>query len=284
MLGHTGYNGGKFMASRQYIPGAPLAAFVKCFWYWEGEPQKHSKERLMPNGEACVIFNLRNDAIRIYDSDDVDRCHSYGPSVFSGARTEGFVIDTAEQERTFGIAFQPGGSFPFFRQPASEMENNSVELDSLWGLAAGEIRERLLAARGINDMFGVVERELLHRAARPVALHPAVAFARCEFCRAPLTTTVTRVAEQTGLSQRRFIQLFREQVGLAPKAFCRVRRFQRVLHSVYGAKEAEWVQVALDCGYYDQAHFNHDFRAFSGVTPGEYLKRATMHLNHVPIA
>lgn len=132
----------------------------------------------MPNGEGCVIFNLRNDAIRIYDAENLNHHRSYGFSVFSGARTEGFVIDTAQQERTFGIAFLPGGSFPFFRQPASETENNSVELDCLWGLAAGEIRLRLLAARGIDEMFGVIEHELLGRAARPIALHPAVAFAR----------------------------------------------------------------------------------------------------------
>jgi AraC-like DNA-binding protein len=272
------------MPSRQYAPGAPLSSFVKCFWYWQGEPLKYTKERLMPNGEACVIFNLRAEPIRIYDPENLDRYRSYGSSVFSGARTQGFVIDTQQQERVFGIEFQPGGSFPFFHPPASETENASVALDCLWGFAAGEIRERLLTARGVHGMFDVAERELLRRLARPLALHPAVAFARREFCTAPRIAAVGRVVETTGLSQRRFIELFRQQVGLTPKAFCRVRRFQRVLRSVHGAKEAEWAQVALDCGYFDQAHLSHDFRAFSGVTPGEYLKRATTHLNHVPIA
>ncbi len=272
------------MSSRQYSPGGPLSSFVKCFWYWEGEPRNHSKERLMPNGEACVIFNLREAPIRIYDPDDLDRYHSYGSSVFSGARTQGFVIDTAQQERVFGVEFQPAGSFPFFPPPACEMENASVALECLWGFAAGEIRERLLAARNLNEMFAIAERELLRRLSRPLALHPAVAFARREFCAAPQMPTVARVVQKTGISQRRFIQLFHEQVGLTPKAFCRVRRFQSVLLSVHGAKEAEWAQVALDCGYFDQAHLNHDFRAFSGVTPGEYLRRATLHLNHVPLA
>ena len=272
------------MPSRQYAPGAPLSSFVKCFWYWAGEPRKHAKERLMPNGEACVIFNLREAPIRIYDPENLDRYESYGSSVFSGARSQGFVIDTEQQERVFGIEFQPAGSFPFFHAPASETENASVPLDCLWGFAAGEIRERLLAARSVSEMFAVAERELLRRLSRPLALHPAVAFARREFCAAPQITTVSRVVHNTGFSQRHFIQLFHEQVGLTPKAFCRVRRFQSVLLSVHGAKEAEWAQVALDCGYFDQAHLNHDFRAFSGVTPGEYLKRATLHLNHVPIA
>jgi AraC-like DNA-binding protein len=63
-----------------------------------------------------------------------------------------------------------------------------------------------------------------------------------------------------------------------------VRRFQRVLESVHRKAGVNWARVALDCGYYDQAHFIHDFQAFSGMTPAAYLARATEHLNHVPMA
>jgi methylphosphotriester-DNA--protein-cysteine methyltransferase len=62
-----------------------------------------------------------------------------------------------------------------------------------------------------------------------------------------------------------------------------VRRFQRVLENVHRKNAVDWVQVALDGGYYDQAHFIHDFQGFSGLTPATYLARATEHLNHVPM-
>ena len=96
-------------------------------------------------------------------------------------------------------------------------------------------------------------------------------------------TTIAWMTEQIGLSPRRFIQLFRQQVGLTPKSFCRVRRFQQALTTVHGTKQVDWTQVALDCGYYDQAHFIHDFQSFSGMTPSAYLAAATPHLNHVPL-
>jgi AraC-like DNA-binding protein len=237
----------------------------------------------MPNGEPSIVFNLTGDPIRIYDADNIERFSCYGHAVISGARTNCFVIDTVQEERVFGIQFQPGGAFPFFRVPASEMENESIALADLWPHAAKEIWERLLAAPSIRDMFRFAEQYLLAQAVRPLEFHPAVAFARRQFCAGPHHVSVASVLGAIGLSQRRFIQLFHEQIGLTPKAFCRVRRFQRILETIHGAREVDWIDVALDCGYYDQAHFIHDFRAFSGLTPSEYLSRATPHLNHVPV-
>ncbi len=95
--------------------------------------------------------------------------------------------------------------------------------------------------------------------------------------------SVSRVVEQTGFSQRRFIQLFSEEVGLTPKLFSRVSRFQKVIRTAHRVDEINWAQVALDCGYYDQPHFVHDFRSFAGITPSEYLLRKTPHVNHVPM-
>lgn len=229
-----------------------------------------------------MVFNLRDDWMRIYDPDDLNRYQVYGQAVLSGARTKSFVIDTVQEERVFGIQFQPDGTFPFFRLPASEMENQTIDLLCLWGRAGDELRERLLAAPTIAHMFLLSEKFLLLQLVRPLGLHRAVAFAQQQFCRYPHRVSVGSVVADIGMSQRRFIQLFHEQVGLTKKAFCRVRRFQRILHKVHETREVDWADVALTCGYYDQAHFIHDFRDYSGITRSQYLVRATEHLNHVP--
>ena len=93
--------------------------------------------------------------------------------------------------------------------------------------------------------------------------------------------TVTR---QTGLSHRRFIEVFRDQVGLTPKVYWRLQRFRQVLQRVHRAPRVEWADLALECGYYDQAHFIRDFRAFSGLSPSAYLAQRGEHLNHVPLS
>jgi AraC-like DNA-binding protein len=293
-------SGGGPMMHRLYVPPAPLASFIRCFWYWEGTPhhpsaptegapgaptpQPHARERLLPNGEASIVFNLRDEEMRLYDADDPSRFVSCGLAGLTGARTHCFAIDTAAEEWVVGIQFRPGGTFPFFREPAGEVANRSMPLEDLWRDAAGEIREQLLAACSADAMFAVLERALMAQLVRGLELHPAIEFARGHICRAPQVATVSGVMESIGLSQRRFIELFREQVGLTPKAFCRVRRFQRVLEAVHRRKSVDWAQVALDGGYYDQAHFIHDFQGFSGLTPAAYLALATEHLNHVPMA
>jgi AraC-like DNA-binding protein len=272
------------MASHRYKPPSPLGDFVQCFWYWEGIPEgTHTHERLMPNGEATIVFNLKDTPICIFHSDDVRRFDTYGHAIVSGPRTNYFVIGSAEQERVMGIQFKPGGSFPFFREPADAIENTSICLEDLWRARVDELLERMLSASDISGMFQILEQDLLDQLARPLAWHPAVDYVLHHFRRIPHLTTVARMTERIGLSPRRFIQLFRQQVGLTPKAFCRVRRFQQALTTVHGAKEVDWTQVALDCGYYDQPHFIHDFQAFSGMTPSAYLAAATPHLNHVPI-
>jgi AraC-like DNA-binding protein len=111
--------------------------------------------------------------------------------------------------------------------------------------------------------------------------HPAVALALAEFDRG--APTVGQVMDRIGLSRRRIIQVFTEQVGLTPKLYCRIQRFQQALRRVHRRKTVDWVQVALDCGYYDQAHFVHDFQAFSGLNPSAYLQQQGDHLNHVPL-
>ncbi|HSM77787.1 MAG TPA: helix-turn-helix domain-containing protein, partial [Bryobacteraceae bacterium] len=128
-----------------------------------------------------------------------------------------------------------------------------------------------------------LENALMARAVKRFERHPAVRFALDQFSGAERIRTVSEVSDQIGLSARRFIEVFRSEVGLTPKLFCRIRRFQKLIHSLGAGSRVNWANAALECGYFDQAHFIHDFQAFSGLTPSVYLSQRTEHLNHVPL-
>jgi AraC-like DNA-binding protein len=83
-------------------------------------------------------------------------------------------------------------------------------------------------------------------------------------------TGVAAVARGTGWSERRFSQIFREEVGFSPKVWCRIQRFQRVVRRLHRGEEVRWPELALDCGFYDQSHLANEFRAFSGISPTTY--------------
>ncbi|HJZ98821.1 MAG TPA: helix-turn-helix domain-containing protein [Candidatus Solibacter sp.] len=270
------------MEFRRRKPRGPLAGFVELLWYWNGPARPHAFERLLPDGSMELVINLREDEIRVYDRRDLNRFERLESAALVGPHSEYFVIDTAEQGCVMGVHFRPGGAFPFMRLPACELHGQHVSMCDLWGGFARELRDRVLCAQTIEHRFDVLESALTARAARPLAHHPAVAYALREFCGGG-TRTVADVIDTTGLSARRFIELFKHQIGMPPKQYCRVQRFQRVICGLGPPTSVDWADVAAENGYFDQAHLIHEFRAISGLTPCEYLGLRTEHLNHVPI-
>lgn len=245
----------------------------------------HSKERIVPSGTIEMVINLHEDELRIYDPAQPERCKRFSGAVVSGTYSGPFVIDTQEHVSVVGVHFRPGGAFPFLGTEASELANAHVDLEALWGTSAIELRERLCAAKTTAERFDLLEKALADHLFRPLERHYAVRFALDTFGRAESGLAVRDVARDAGLSQRRFIQLFTREVGMSPKLYCRVRRFQQTLQTVQRAAEPNWARLALDCGYYDQSHLIHDFRFFSNLSPTEYLRQRSERVmqNHVPL-
>jgi AraC-like DNA-binding protein len=266
-----------------YVPRPPLSEFVNVLWLYEGYTQGHAKERVLPSGAMQIVINLREDQTCVYDRDNTDRCQTYRGALVAGAHSEYIVIGTAQQECIMGVHFRPGGAFPFLRRPAGELRDTTLSLDALWGNAAIDLRDRLLEAATDQIRFEILEQVLSSELARGFHRHGAVGFALRRFMAAPHMASIGAVTGQIGLSPKRFIQVFRDETGFTPKVFCRIQRFQQALNSMEGRQNVEWTKVALDCGYYDQAHFIHDFRTFSGINPSSYLSSQTQHRNHVPL-
>jgi len=269
--------------AHHYRPPAPLSAHVDLFWYYSGFVRGHARERLLPTGTIELVINLHEDEVRTYDPDDTRICLRNAGSVVVGAHSRYFVLDTVEQIDVVGVHFRPGGAYPFLAPPADGFSNAHVDLEALWGLRTRELRERLLAAATPEAKFAVLGQALLARLGRGPEAHPAVLHALRCIDGAPQLQTIARLTERLGLSPKRFIQLFGQQVGLTPKVYCRVKRFQRAIQSVQRQQRVDWAGVAAACGYYDQAHFIRDFRAFSGLNPGAYLSQRGEYLNHVPM-
>lgn len=261
-------------------PTPPLSALVETIWDWDMPAQSHRLERMLPSAKAQLIINLAEDETRVYD--DALGCLRYAGTVLDAPCHRSFIIDTAEQVTVLGIVFRTGGAAPVFRERMDLLANTHVDLDALAGGAARTLRQRLLEAGDAATRLQIVHAWLLRQtvAARP---HAAIAHAVRAFDSTPQVQRIGAIAAHCRLSPRRFSELFREQVGMSPKRYARMQRFQQVIALAHGQRHVDWAGVAFDCGFHDQPHLVREFRAFSGLTPTAYLAQQGPHAQHVPL-
>jgi AraC-like DNA-binding protein len=210
------------------------------------------------------------------------------PSLVVGARSVYEIVDNSDMADLIGIVFEPGGFAPFVSDAVDLFSNRSVPLEDAWGATARSLRDRLREIADVRTRLSFLERFLTERFALQLAQRGRqrageVAFAVRGFECAPGMATVRDMAKQTGWSERRFSQVFREAVGLSPKTWCRVQRFQRAVQQLHAGGDVRWAEMALDCGFYDQSHFANEFRAFSGIDATTYSARRTRWANHIAV-
>ena len=248
------------------IPAPPLSNFVALFWSFDGDAPPHTRERLLPTATMDLVVRL-----------DGGRA----AAGVSGARSAFFEIDATQLTSVVGVHFKPGGGFPFFEPPAGALRDLRVPLDALWGCFAETLSQRLLEAQTPEMRFHILERALLDQSRGRLAGHPGVRWAIAQLGAIPCRS-VTDVVEDIGIGAKRFTEIFCDEVGVTPKLYSRIRRFQHALAVVERDSDVDWTDVALACGYFDQAHFNHDFRRFCGISPSTYLRHRTSR-NHVAV-
>ncbi|MEO8663399.1 MAG: helix-turn-helix domain-containing protein [Bryobacteraceae bacterium] len=258
-------------------PAAPLRDCIRLLWYTRAPDVLHQRERILPSGSVQIIVNLARDFI--WDCPEGRPECALAPSLVVGARSQYEIVDTSDMADLIGIVFHPGGFAPFASEAADIFSNRSVGLEDLWGTRSRTLRDLLREAPTPQVKLDALESFLLHSNLFRLTRHKVVSHALHRFAQ---FATVRDVAADTGWSQRRFSQIFREQVGLSPKVWCRIQRFQRAVRQLHAGADVAWAELALDCGYYDQSHFANEFRAFSGIDATTYSARRSRWINHIP--
>src|SRR5690349_1779361 len=220
------------------VPPPPLDRFIQSYWYWEGEAPGHAKDTIMASGRLGLLINLKQDQLSWYNGARFADRNLLKGIALCGTHSQAFAID-AHQPHMMGVQFWPGGAFPFFRAPASEFQNVHISLEDLWGADAERLHQRLVQAATPEDKFDILQNALLAVAPESFDRHPAVAMALGRIGKAPHKTGVARLAAEAGISHKRFIRLFTDEVGFTPKLYARVQRFQRVLLRIFQLREVD---------------------------------------------
>lgn len=254
------------------VPSPPLSTYVRVLWHADGWMPTNGRERHMPDGTAGLIISL---------TPGVDR-DAGGFSILTGPQSAASHLHGARPETLIGAQFVAGGAMPFLRMPVHEVSNQLIALSDVGFPHASILRERLLAASTADERLRLLESGLTDIVLQRARPDVSIAWAVGQIKALP-NQRISDIASAVGRSPRSFIERFASGVGLTPKVFARIQRFHVALRRMHADPHADLADIAVAAGYFDQAHFGHDFRSIASMSPTEYLKGRTDHLNHVAV-
>jgi len=255
-------------------PAAPLNNLVGTLWYCSATVTQ-ARQRVLPNGNLQIILNLAADAIREFRDDSPSSEYAVSPTILTGLQTRYEWVDTRDLQEIVGVVFLPGGAAPFFRESARHFRSRTLALADL--VPMRDIRGRLQQEPTAHGKLKRLEEWLLS-VSRPDALRvPAAARAAVLL----KERSVRETAQMLGCSERHLHTLMTNEVGMSPKTWGRLQRFNRAVRALHTGEEVRWEELALECGFYDQSHFSNEFKAFAGIDPRTYTRATRPWASHV---
>lgn len=245
-----------------------LAETVELFWTLEAR-DAYSRERILPRSSTELMFNLGEPAFLHGNGGETRR---FAASWVAGLQQRPLDIESHPNARMAAIRFRPGGVLAFLGVPPSELTDRVVELTDVFGSGAHELRERLASERSPESRLALLARAVERRLASGRPPRPEVRRALSAIGGSRGQVAVRDLVADSGFSHRAFSRRFQEEVGLRPKVFTRVVRFETAVARLDRPPES-WSEFALDSGYFDQAHMIREFRELAGATPTQVARR-----------
>ena len=230
----------------------------------------HSIEKVVPTGHVFLIFELDGYTRHTYDNDSLKENASYTRAWVSGMRRNYISISAHDNSEMLVVQFKPFGSFPFLHAATDLFNELVIPAHEVVGDSVYDLREQMANATDTEVVFALVEAWLLNRF--EVSMAPTK----------PLLEIVTNLQDEPahGLnalmeaypgSQKKLIDEFKKFVGLTPKYYQRILRFNDLLQKIQHKDSVTWRDIAQDCGFFDQSHFIKEFRHFSGMNPEQFI-------------
>jgi AraC-like DNA-binding protein len=240
----------------EYRPSTRLSDYVDSYWRFQNN-DAHRAHRVLPDGCADILF--------------LNPSEGDHELMVIGAMTKAAVFDLPKGQFV-GVRFRPGMVAAFVRVPGTRMVDSLLPLEETWGPTAKQLAAELLDTESGPELAKSFESHLLAHLSTHFRTQPVLSPTQRALVWASQMHGRVRMddlARLAGLSTRQFRRLCLDLTGLSPKYLCRAIRIRHAASQVLAANDG-FSSVALDCGYYDQAHFINEFRALVGLTPTEY--------------
>src|SRR5262249_44206470 len=247
-------------------PPAPARAYVAgMIEGWEQSVASTVRMREVPIPGVPLIVNLGAP----WEIESAGRTEEYD-SFTGGLSTAPAFVRGGASWSCVELRLTPIGARRLFGWPMHELSNTTVALEDFLP-EARELVERVRDSSSWSDRFDLVDAFLVRRLSRSADPPPELAWSWQRLHASHGCASIGELASELGWSHRRLIARFRDHIGLPPKTLAPVIRFDRVVHELRAPSPNSLAEVAFDCGYFDQAHLNRDFREFAGTTPAAFV-------------
>jgi AraC-like DNA-binding protein len=261
------------------VPRPPLDGLIDDLYYLAGAPP-YARLTLPPAPSALLIINL-GAPFRIRGGTDIETAE-YADGCVVTMPTRAWEFGYPLRTRSVGVHFKPWGLAPFLPMPATELCDRPVTVEQVWGRSAiAELRDRLATVDGPYEMLTLLEEELMRRLRETAGLG-LVRRTSSVIAATSGAVAIGDLSVAAGVSSTHLAKRFKELIGVTPKRLARTQRFAATVLTINPAEPIDWGELAGGAGYFDQAHFAHEFRAFTGLTPTRYIEVRQRFLREHP--
>ncbi len=253
-------------------PSSILEPFIKYYWILESDKSNQliCKERIFPTGFIEIIFYYGDQYLKINKNNQSviqPKCQINGQS------TGYYDIMPTGKIGLISVVLKPNAARLFFNLPVSELTNHSLDIANIEKHEIKRLENAIQIATNNNERIKAIENYFYNQLIEKKLYD----FKRINHCIEKINQkkgliTLKELATESFLCQKQFNRKFSDFVGLNPKQFLRIIRFQHAIFSYQNNPSVNFTELAYTCGYFDQSHFIHEFKTFTGLTPTELFK------------
>lgn len=259
---------------------------MEVMTFHEGHRFEHEREIFLPDGGIDLIIDLGPRKKKLYRDERSTVGTEFQKGWISGMRSGRSIITSGDGSPMVVVRFKPGRARRFAGVPMSELNDRVIPLSDLWGPAFHTVRDRIgehWQQHGVKGILGAAEHALEPIAGPANGNDRRVELALGAINNAAGSARVGVISTHLGCSQKHLIDLFHREVGLAPKAFSDIVRFQSVIQRLETEPDPDWLDLAVQHGYYDQSHLVNAFQEAAGMSPEKYMRMKGPFLNWIPV-
>ena len=249
----------------------PLQNYIEAIFHFKDFIPDHSIERVVPTGHLFIIFELDGFERNTFDNETLKPNGTFTKVWISGMHKNHISISAHQKSEMFVIQFKSFGSFPFLHIPVQELNEKIIPAEQVFGDEILKLRNSILAKETSEEKFLAAE-EWLNSRYDHGKTPPSDLLIALEKIQTESIANYNTIIENYPKSQKHLIDQFKKYVGLTPKYYQRILRFNEILQQIHKNGEIDWAQIAYQCEYSDQSHFIKEFKHFSGFNPQKFIK------------